>query len=284
MSLILKSAMPDIATKPHPQLGRQDLLFEGLVCDLQWATLHSGILAAVLAAKCQAQSTWSLRSWRHLLMNDANVALLVLRYSNEMRLTPSTSERAKRFYSELNDAIASSAPVFSKDYPSNALRRQVSSMLKLWQDMGRTGGQTLKDLSGEIANRLSSCYVANNATILTFLDSALSGTSGLVSAHGEIAFPRLAQRRHTVRVALKHDCVIRFATEKILAQVIDVSSQGVGLSCARHLPEDQSITIELDNGRQLMANVVWQNSGRAGLKLLEPLGNNDPLLIAAFVT
>jgi CheY-like chemotaxis protein len=80
------------------------------------------------------------------------------------------------------------------------------------------------------------------------------------------------RRGHSIAVNLIADGVVSHVTLE------NVSTTGMGLRGWSDLTCARDVQIQLPDGRPLAATVCWVGKGRMGLKLVERLQNDDPLL------
>jgi CheY-like chemotaxis protein len=73
-------------------------------------------------------------------------------------------------------------------------------------------------------------------------------------------------------VNLIADDVVRHVTLE------NVSASGMGFLCQSDLPHSGAVQVQLPDGRLLSAVVCWVGNGRIGVKLVERLQQDDPLL------
>jgi len=72
---------------------------------------------------------------------------------------------------------------------------------------------------------------------------------------------------------------VSVGTAEILAKLENVTTLGLGLASQARLKAQTELTINLPDGRSLIGYVCWAESGKFGVRLLEPLALDDPLLM-----
>jgi CheY-like chemotaxis protein len=92
--------------------------------------------------------------------------------------------------------------------------------------------------------------------------------------------PKIRQLRYAKRRGLS--MVVNLIANDVVLHVTleNVSATGMGFHVPNGLPDVPAcaVQVQLPDGRLLSAAVCWASKGRIGVKLLERLQNNDPLL------
>lgn len=87
---------------------------------------------------------------------------------------------------------------------------------------------------------------------------------------------RRRDERHPIRATALAYCHGRFQTVRI----IDFSTGGLQLQGCFGVGTGDDIAIELLSGHRLAAKVMWSMGSRLGVRFLEPLDNDHPVLAA----
>jgi hypothetical protein len=95
-----------------------DFLFESVVCDLHLAALTAGGFAMLLTARSLADTAWTLRSWRSVLIDDGQTMRLTLRFRCDMGMSAATAARFTRALRERKPALPTTA-----GFPTGRRRR-----------------------------------------------------------------------------------------------------------------------------------------------------------------
>ena len=249
-----------------------DFLFESVVCDLHLAALTAGGFAMLLTARSLADTTWTLRSWRPVLIDDGQTMRLTLRFRCDMGMSAATAAQLAEIYAGLARAKAG-----TPDEIRLSDRGATSRSAEQWRRLAADFKSALEAVMSETRRRLPAAYDNDGRALIAFLDEAAKGDARRVSVGGEIALPRLRQRRSSPRAAVRHACALLLPGGRVAAAIEDVSRNGLGLRCREKLREGQEVVVELDGGRKLTGVVARVQGEQAGLKLSGPLPSNDPL-------
>ena len=268
-----------LATDPAPpRPAGPAYLFESLICDLHWSALHLGALTNLINAYAHSDATWTLKSWRHLLHDNAQIVTLALRYHDNMGLTAGLAGRIAGVYVGVSGLKRDVAPLAgqqkygSREHQLLAQRLAMSSRT-ICADTVEVFGA----LESPVSKVLAKSYSDDSKLLVRFLKSTASGIQEHVNHLGEITLPKLNQRRRTPRAASHQGCRIIVEGITTSAVILDISREGLGVSCEHPLALDQEIVIQLEDGRQLDGKVVRLSGKQAGIILSRPLSNQDPI-------
>jgi CheY-like chemotaxis protein len=91
--------------------------------------------------------------------------------------------------------------------------------------------------------------------------------------------PKVRVLRHAKRRGLS--MVVNLIADDVVRHVTleNVSASGMGFLCQSDLPHSGAVQVQLPDGRLLSAVVCWVGNGRIGVKLVERLQQDDPLLL-----
>lgn len=98
--------------------------------------------------------------------------------------------------------------------------------------------------------------------------------SQLLSAQDVRPSLRRHDERHPTRVTALVHCHDRFQTVRI----VDISLGGLQLQGCFGVGVGEDITVELLSGDRLVAKVAWSVGSRLGVRFLQPLGADHPIL------
>jgi len=276
-----RDTAPILARGPTTSGGSSlnaDYLFETIVCDLHWSALHVGALSMLLRAWLRATPDWTLRPWRHVLLDDSGIMQLALRYCSEVGIAAEEGRMLTKLYADLAVAKASTAPITKavKAY-SPQERAWLAQSAKRWTPICLDSLRALQALAPEVRRRLPANYNEDGRRLIAFLSRAAEGDTREVSADGEIALPTLSQRRRSPRLEFHRSCRLVLVDSVVSAEIEDISRDGFGVRCTHALSVGQAVTIELDDGRRLASAVARLAGERVGLQLVTPLMDTDPL-------
>lgn len=284
---MLQSVVTSSAAKPSSpvEAGQAQpafdttLLFEMLVSDLQWSSLHIGTIGCLLNAGRREGTTISLAPWRHVLHDDGPAVQLGLRFCRDMGLTTDVEKKLHALCEELSTVTRATARLvaFGRS-PGASHRLQLSSMSEAWQGLAQKAIDALTSLRNDVRDRLDSRYSQSSDILVGFLKEVVAGSAHRVNAQGEITLPDLPQRRRRPRADIRIPCRILTHDGAVRAIILDISRSGFGVECEARLQPRQLVTVELQDRRRLPANVVWQRASRIGLRLAALLPIDDPLL------
>lgn len=254
-------------------------LMDAIVRDLHLSSLHIATLAMLLDACLRTEPGWTLRPWRHVLIDDGAVMQLALKCCADDMLGGEITARIAELYIELSDAKAATDPLagIAQRY-SSAERSRLAVASKQWKRLGARSIHVLRELTPVIAGRLNERFAQDGATLIAFLSDAVQGRTDRISANGEIKLPVLLQRRGWARAQAKGSCRLILVDGNVDASLVDVSREGVGLVCRHEIPIGQALMIEFEDGRRLKATVARRTGDRFGLRLAASLSGSDPLL------
>ena len=93
--------------------------------------------------------------------------------------------------------------------------------------------------------------------------------------------PTGAERRRSPRFAVRIDAVLHANGTSQPTIIDDLSVGGAGLDVAIGIYANDTVELELADGRRLPGQVAWWLSGACGVQFAEPLQPNDRLFEAA---
>ena len=152
------------------------------------------------------------------------------------------------------------------------------SLAANWRLVAQSAADAVEDLNVETEEWLPELYGLSAGILGRLLQAAASGQSPCIDAAGQPFLPALPQRRRSARRTLGEAATVTIAERSVRAYVRDVSQGGLGLEQAGKLPVGAIATVVIPSGRRFTGAVVWNKSGRAGLRFTVPLTPNDPLL------
>lgn len=273
-------ATPTDASSPGNAVGRfeVEVFFEALVCDLNWTMLHVGVIAELSTACSRAHGEWTLRPWRHLAHDSAPIVHLALRYHPQLGLSADVAAQIRAFHDDLSEAKVQSRPLLGDVQSYSAAQlHALASLAARWRDLSKRGVVILQAIEGDVSQRLEYVYADDSRMLIQFLREAAAGDAHRVNCWGEIALPCLKQRRRTPRKSVERHCRIYFGDRQFDALLLDVSTEGVGISCTQKLVEGQTLDVDPGDERRLRATVVRCDGVRFGLRLANAIRRDDQL-------
>jgi hypothetical protein len=281
----IRSRQPTTQDAPTPDRsgGRgsdfnKGFLLETVIYDLLWNVLHIATLATSLTACARNPTPETLRPWRHLLHDNSKIMQLALRYGPEIGLTKELAARTSRLYGKVAEEKPRLARFLGHNGPySEPERRQLAGASETWRGFAREAKAILADFNAGPIARAGGLLAEDAQTLCQFLDEASAGSVKRISANGEIVLPNLKQMRRSPRLRLAGSCTILVTGKSIAAELKDIAQSGLGIICRQPLPENQSLTVVMNDGRQLKAKVVNRQGDRVGLLFESQLSSDDPL-------
>lgn len=121
----------------------------------------------------------------------------------------------------------------------------------------------------------------NAADLRRMLANARAG--GCPCMHeGRAVVPEWAQLRRHRRFLLNEQGVLFVDGVAHRVMVTDISKGGAGISGLNTPVASKKVLLRLHSGRELSCCVAWLREGRAGIRFLSELADNDPLICAGF--
>lgn len=256
----------------------KEFLLETIIYDLLWNVLHIGILATALTACVRNPAQRTLRPWRHLLHDNSKIMRLALRYGPQIGLTEELSARTSKLYGDMAAGKPRLARLLENTGSySESERRQLTGAGETWRGFAREAKLILAEFnSGPIAH-VGGLLVEDAQTLCRFLDEASAGGAKRIDEDGELMLPTLKQMRRSPRLKIDGRCTILAADKSVTAELKDIAPSGLGIICRHPLPENQSLTVVMDDGRRLAAKIVNRSADRVGLLFESQLRRDDPL-------
>lgn len=253
-------------------------MFDSVVSDIHWTALQIGTVTILLNAATASRQDWTMRTWGHVLQDNAQVMQLALRFVGDKGIPASQVGSIERMYVEFAEASKVSRTLFMQRVPYNAEQRHsLSKLLVGWLGLCKTMLGVLQCIEQAVRTRLSERYVQNGEILASYLREACSGSSRRVNSWGEIAVPVLANRRRSPRVKVVQPCRVFVNGKPVRATLKDASRHGLNVECSTSVSDREKVSVELQDGRVLRATVVRANGDVLGLYLETPLSFNDPL-------
>lgn len=106
-------------------------------------------------------------------------------------------------------------------------------------------------------------------------------TSGGMQISDKGEMPNWAERRRWERQDSNMSCVVTVLGERRAAIMRNVSLGGALVDNMPVLARMTPVTIEMANGRSLMAKVMWSRDSSIGVKFDQQLQYNDPLVVSS---
>ena len=113
---------------------------------------------------------------------------------------------------------------------------------------------------------------------INLLSAVVDGNSPCVDHRGHVFVPEWLDRRAKIRRPLRQIAMIIAGDSRHEAQLVDISTGGIGARIQGSLPVGTSAQLILSETRVIAATVTWAVGSRIGLKFITPLSSEDPLL------
>ena len=270
--------MPSTPGSEPKELNRQ-LLLETVLYDLLWTVFHIGALATLLNGYARTSDAATLKPWRHLLKDGNKVMQLALRYGPEVGLTPTGTATIAALYSDLaTEKLALAMLMDGAKTRAGAEPQGLAAACTAWRGLAKQARSALSAIDEAAVRRFGEFLIEDVQTLRQFLGEAAAGSDKRVGKFGEIALPVLKQVRHQPRIAIAGRCTVIAGDISIGASPRDVSVKGLGITCEEPLPDEATITVVFEDGRQCKARVASRRGNQIGLLFETRLGYDDPLL------
>jgi hypothetical protein len=273
---MVASAAETVHAEPHSSAD-DPLLYETIVCDVEWSALAVGALSMLLSAAARPGAIWTLHPSRHLLYGDAKAILLALRYGTNVGVPADAVAKLNRLYGEISAAKLQLVALAAPEVYDRAQRASLPKHGEVWRRLAGDASNAIEALEPSIRDRLNETYARDAATLRHFLTEAARGDCRAVDEGGKIKLPKLSQRRRTPRAVVDRPCEVILPSGKFGARLNDVSRNGLGIVCDGPLAEGQSLVVALPDGRRMEATIVRRYGANAGLSLRQALAATDPL-------
>lgn len=258
-----------------------DALFESLVLEIHEVSTDIAVVMSVINAFARDQDARPLSQCRNFFPRPSPLARLALSARSQPSPILETSRYLESLARDLPTAIASMETLietFERRHEFQPTLRLVGPCSAQWQAISRTAVAAVNALEPETRWRLSGLYSENSLMLVRTLRAVLDGKSPSVTVDGHILRLDLPQRRRLPRVPLQKRCTIHHRGGQSPAYAVDVSLGGMGLCNAPKLALREGVEIELPRGRRLQGTVAWSSAGKLGIKFLDPLPPDDPLV------
>lgn len=273
-----KAAAPAAAPKASLE---GDALFESLVLEIHEVSTDIAVVMSVINAFAGDHDARPLSPCRNFFPRPSPLAGLALSARSQPSPILETSRYLESLARDLPAAIKSLETLietFERRHEFQPTLRLVGACSAQWQAITRTAVAAVNALEPETRWRLSGLYSENSLMLVRTLRGVLDGKSPCVTGDGHISRLDLPQRRRLPRVPLQKRCTIHHGSGQSQAFAVDVSLGGIGLANAPKLALRDSVEIELPGGRRLQGTVAWSGAGKLGIKFLDPLSPDDPLI------
>lgn len=256
----------------------KEFLLETIIYDLLWNGLHIATLATALTACARNPALATLRPWRHLLHDNCRIVQLALRYGPQIGLTEELSARTSKLYGDVAADKPRLARLLENTGPySEPERRQLAGASEIWRRYAQEAKSILMAFNAGPIARVGGLLAEDAQMLCGFLDEASAGSVKRIGEDGELVLPTLKQMRRSPRVKIDGGCTILVGGNSIAAELKDIAPSGLGIVCRHPLPENQSLTVVLEDGRRLTAKIANRNADRIGLLFESQLRRDDPL-------
>lgn len=122
------------------------------------------------------------------------------------------------------------------------------------------------------------CDALGDEQTLSLLRSSARGGWPCIARDGQISIPNWAEQRTEERRTINIKATVSAGSAKTPVILQNVTTLGFGLACSVSFKPLSELIIDLPDGRAVVAYVRWAQSGKVGVRLLEPLSLDDPLL------
>jgi hypothetical protein len=259
-----------------------EYLWETIICDLHWSAFHIAMLTTLVCAAARGKAEWTVKPWRHVLQSNAKIMKLALRDAPRIGLSQHLADRISNLYTVAGVAKQCLEPLTKTSSPyTQAERLQLREVSGGWRDIAQEAKSVILLIAPDVKLRLAENYTRDGAALVALLFDAGNGDIRRVGPSGELTLPELSQRRYAPRIIVSHRCKLELPDLVVLAQIDDVSREGLGGACAHLLRVNDDLCVRLSDGRRLKAKVARVSPGRFGLRLASPLPTDDPLFSVA---
>jgi hypothetical protein len=258
-----------------------NFLLEMIVCDVHMCALQVATLSMMISAASRPGARVNLRSCRYLLSDDVKVMLLAIRYGEEVGLDARASESVSALYRSIDAAKTGLTPLIQTATPAPSQRKLLQNQSAIWARIAEEASVAIHLIEAQVKTRLNRLYSDDAETLRRYLKRAANGDASEVDDSGVAHPPKLKQRRQSPRVSVNRACTLVLPSGSIPARLIDVSLEGMQVSCDQPLTKGQKLVVETDDGERRNATVVRAHGTKFGLSLSLPLSRNNPLFKAA---
>lgn len=276
----LKSAPPTLRRemKAKPE---NNALLEAIVGEVQGWSISAIMIGSHFNAPNLKTEKNPCSELLRLIPKEAAVLGVIQNGMVDTRLSRATLNLLKQAWAGFSESAALIA-----DYnlecgemgPERASILHQASLTAAWRSVSSKLVKLQAQMVPEISVGLNDLYSPNWDILQPLLVEVSKGKAPCINSDGQIVEPDLPQRRHNTRVSLLQACIVRYGNHSFPALARDISTGGIGIDRAHHLPIGQMISVELQHGRNLSGRVVWSGSGRLGIALESELDPRDPLL------
>lgn len=254
------------------------LLFELIVGDLHWSAMQVGAVAMMASAAVADENKAGFALIHHLILDDAHVMRLALRFAVGPDLSPDHRNRLDRTYADIQQAMAQ-LKSYTRLESLNPL--QLGLIRRLLPDLRRVAlrtAETISQVEPLYRTRIKPDFASDAAIIRQFLGRAARGERGEVAHDGSVRLPPLRQRRKSPRLSVQRPCWLALPGGEVEATLVNVSRESLGLRCQTQVSRDQRVVVVIDD-RRLEATVLRVEGEWIGLRLARPLLICDPLFM-----
>jgi hypothetical protein len=147
-----------------------------------------------------------------------------------------------------------------------------------WRRVCKAAIEAHKAIAEIMSNSGHVCPAAVEASTLELLRSASLGGWPCISREGYLSIPGWAERRIERRVNVGWPAKVTFGPARFPAIIENATATGLGLTSSLVVKVGAEIGVQLPDGRFVIGIIRWVNSGKLGVRLMEPLSPDDPLL------
>lgn len=256
-------------------------LFEAVVCGLHDIAARIAAVTSAINAVNKGRPSHILLSSRFFVPREPALLSVVRAFPG--RREP--EHLAGYYYSVIFREMEGARMLFEKLTNSvelksghRAVQQQCSECAERWKALSLTTLDAINKLEPETRWRLMGLYSENSLVLARALRQSSQGGEPCVDDQGLVALPVLPQRRMAPRFTLLQNCTVICHRSEFRALAIDISAGGMGLSGAPTIGLKETVQITLKTGRRFKGMIVWQKSGKLGVRFNQPLLPNDPLI------
>jgi PilZ domain len=268
---------------PHlaPTLAGRSL-FEALVCETHHAAAMTAIVASCIhGALAQRFGLTKPTIARYLPVEPAVLLSLARRSLLDVEPLSETRDCLDEFFLSLRVLRRQLDAFFYDCGEIGAERARIihgRSLARHANAACHEALRTVRQLEIETPGRLDDLYCEHARALAKLLLEAERGGTPCLTPAGHPFLPPLPQRRRTSRRVLGQTCRLLLRNTILSAQVKDISEGGLGLQRVPFLGLDDRVMVELASGRQFVGTVAWCSGEAAGVRFLQPLLADDPIL------
>ena len=169
--------------------------------------------------------------------------------------------------------------ISSSDQPECSVICPIEIVADSWRRVCSATLDLHSRIASEVAVGRPAFFSEREEQTLSLVRTAARGGWPCMGRDGQISIPDWAERRTEQRRTVNLNAAISIGSVKYPVILENVTTLGFGLASSMWFKPLSEVTVELPDGRCMIAYVRWAQNGKVGVRLLEPLDLNDPLLV-----